>query len=55
LTGDDGKYYIGNLAEGTYDIAVFQGKQQIYSGQINLPQNRIFNINITPPRMRMRR
>jgi hypothetical protein len=54
LTGDDGKYYIGNLAEGAYDIAVFQGKQQIYVGQINLPQNRLFNINITPPRTRMR-
>ena len=49
LTGDDGKYYIGNLSAGGYDLVVFQGKQQVYSGQINLPENRIFNISITPP------
>ena len=50
LTGDDGKYYIGNLNAGAYDLIVFQGKQQVYSGQINLPENRLFNITITPPR-----
>ena len=50
LTGDDGKYYIGNLKAGAYDLVVFQGKQQVYSGQINLPENRLFNITITPPR-----
>jgi len=50
LTGDDGKYYIGNLYAGAYDVVVFQGKQQIFSAQINLPENRLFNINITPPR-----
>jgi len=50
LTGDDGKYYIGKLNAGAYDLVVFQGKQQIYSGQINLPENRLFNIAITPPR-----
>ena len=50
LTGDDGKYYIAGLGSGAYDIVVFQGKQQIFSGQINLPENRLFNITITPPR-----
>jgi hypothetical protein len=56
LTGDDGKYYIGNLTEGAYDIAVFQGKQQVYTSQINLPQNILFNIDVTPsPRPRTRR
>jgi len=55
LTGDDGKYYIGNLYAGAYDIVVFQGKQQIYSGQITLPENRLFNINITPPPRAVRR
>lgn len=49
LTGDDGKYYIGNLYAGGYDIVVYQGKQQIYNGQIKLPENRIFNITINPP------
>lgn len=56
LTGDDGKYYIGYLSAGGYDMVVIQGKQQVYSGQITLPQNRIFNIAITPPpRARYRR
>ena len=50
LTGDDGKYYIAGLGSGAYDIVVFQGKQQIFSGRINLPENRLFNITITPPR-----
>jgi hypothetical protein len=54
LTGDDGKYYIGSLSGGVYDIVVFQGKQQIFSGQINLPENRLFNIDITPPRTKAR-
>jgi hypothetical protein len=50
LTGDDGKYYIGNMSAGGYDIVVFQGKQQVYSGQIHLPEDRVFNISITPAR-----
>jgi len=50
LTGDDGKFYIGNLPSGDCDIAVWQGKQQIYSSRINLPGNNVFNIAITPPR-----
>ena len=48
LTGDDGKFYIGNLPTGEFDIAVWQGKQQIYSGRISLPGNNVFNIAITP-------
>jgi len=39
LTGDDGKYYIGNMSGGDYD-----------SGQIHLPEDRVFNISITSPR-----
>jgi len=50
LTGDDGKYYIGKMSAGGYDIVVFQGKQQVYSGQIHLPEDRVFNISITPAR-----
>lgn len=52
LTGDDGKFYIGNLIDGTYDITVIQGKLQIFSSRINLPANNLFNISIAPPRRR---
>jgi len=55
LTGDDGKYYIGKLAGGSYDVVVLQDKQQVYSGQIHLPEDRVFNISITPPRALRRR
>ncbi len=36
LTGDDGKYYISNLSDGVYDVAVYQGRRQIYKGQVYL-------------------
>jgi hypothetical protein len=55
LTGDDGKFYISNLPSGDCDLAVWQGKQQIYSGRISLPGNNIFNITITPPKAPLRR
>lgn len=55
LTGDDGKFYISNLASGECEIAVWQGKQQIYSSRISLPSNNIFNITVTPPRAPLRR
>ena len=54
LTGDDGKFYIGNLSSGDYDIAVWHGKQQIYSGRISLPGDRVFNITITPSKAPLR-
>ncbi|HKS28882.1 MAG TPA: carboxypeptidase-like regulatory domain-containing protein [Pyrinomonadaceae bacterium] len=44
LTGDDGKYYISNLYDGTYDIAVLQGNRQVYTGQVNLPENTVHDI-----------
>lgn len=46
LTGDDGKYYISNLDDGTYDIVVLQGNRRLYSGQVNLPVNSSHNISI---------
>jgi hypothetical protein len=54
LTGDDGKFYVGNLPSGDCEIAVWQGKQQIYSSRVNLPGNNVFNIVITPPKAPMR-
>ena len=46
LTGDDGKYYISNLNEGTYDIIVMRGNSQLFKGQVYLPKDSIFNIPI---------
>jgi hypothetical protein len=46
LTGDDGKYYISNLAEGTYDIVVLQGNRQIYRGKVIIPGDITHNILI---------
>ena len=36
LTGDDGRYYISNLNDGGYDLAVYRGSDLIYKGQVNL-------------------
>src|SRR5262252_9850923 len=36
LTGDDGKYYIGDLDPGTYDFVVQRG-DQLYKGRATLP------------------
>jgi hypothetical protein len=46
LTGDDGKYYIGNLADGVYDIVVIKDKKQVFKGQFALPKNAIFDIKV---------
>lgn len=50
LTGDDGKYYISNLDDGTYDIVVLQGSRALYRGQVSLPVNSSHNISITGAR-----
>jgi hypothetical protein len=50
LTGDDGKYYISNLNEGTYDVLVLKGNRQIYKGQVNLPGDSRYDIPIKPRR-----
>ena len=45
LTGDDGKYYIANLAPGTYDVVVRRA-QQLYKGRATLPiTNSTFDIS----------
>jgi Carboxypeptidase regulatory-like domain len=45
LTGDDGSYYIGNLADGQYEIVATKGAGQ-RSDVVTLPQNKVFNIEI---------
>jgi len=37
LTGDDGRYYVNDLAAGRYDITVERRDQPVYRGQANLP------------------
>jgi protocatechuate 3,4-dioxygenase beta subunit len=46
LTGDDGRYYIGNLAPGRYDVTVSNGRSALHKGQINLPANTNTTYNI---------
>lgn len=46
LTGDDGRYYIGNLANGTYQIAVNRAGLPPFRAQITLPNDARFNINM---------
>jgi hypothetical protein len=46
LTGDDGKYYIGKISPGGYDISVLEGRVERFKAQVNLPQDSIYNINI---------
>lgn len=46
LTGDDGKYYIGNLAKGNYDLEVKQGGKSLFQKQITLPRDTINNIQL---------
>ena len=37
LTGDDGRYYISNLGDGVYQIAVYKGKYRLTNEQVSLP------------------
>jgi len=46
LTADDGKYYIGGLSSGVYDIVVIQGNRQLYRGQVNLSGDSSYDISI---------
>lgn len=44
LTGDDGKYYVSNLSDGVYKIAVYRGKLQLAEEQVSLPKDSRHNI-----------
>lgn len=39
LTGNDGRYYIGGLDGGKYDIVVIRGQQELFRKQIQLPED----------------
>ncbi len=46
LTGDDGTYFIGNLKEGTYSIIVKDQEQQLFHGQVQLPQDKEHDVRV---------
>ena len=47
LTGDDGRYYIGGLDSGSYQITVRQGDRVVYRGTVSLPANQAFDIRVS--------
>jgi hypothetical protein len=49
LTRDDGSYYVQRLDNGAYDLVVI-GKEVLYSGKVNLPENSRYNIIIKSTR-----
>jgi hypothetical protein len=44
LTGDDGKYYVSNLSDGVYKVAVYRGKLRIAEEEVSLPKDSRHNI-----------
>ena len=46
LTGDDGRYYIGNLEPGRYDVTVSNGRTQLHKGQVSLPASGSYDIRV---------
>ncbi len=43
-TGDDGRYYIGGLADGGYEVVVSHGNRPICRRTVNLPANNRYDI-----------
>ena len=46
LTGDDGKYYISDLAAGEYEISVMRGDRQVYYEKITLAESSRYDISL---------
>lgn len=46
LTGDDGKYYISNLGDGTYQVVVVKSNRQLYRAEVNLPADGNYDIQV---------
>lgn len=44
LTGDDGKYYLSNLSDGVYKLAVYRGNRLLIEEQVRLPADTRHNI-----------
>lgn len=46
LSADNGKYYIGNLEPGAYEVQVKRGDTAIYTGSVSLPREGGFDIRL---------
>jgi hypothetical protein len=46
LTGDDGKYYVGGLEAGGYQVSVRKGDQVLYRGTAHLSADQTFDIRL---------
>jgi hypothetical protein len=46
LTGDDGRYYIWNLPNGSYTFVVQRGSKKLFTATLTLPANRIYNVTL---------
>lgn len=46
LTADDGRYYIGDLNAGEYQVVVRQGTRSVFEGSVRLPEQSINNIRV---------
>ena len=47
LTGEDGKYYIGSLAQGNYELIVKKGERVYVQKKVLLPKDQSFNIKLS--------
>ena len=49
LTGNDGRYYIGGLADKAYTIVVRKqlSGPNLFSASVTLPKNRVYNIELS--------
>lgn len=46
LTGDDGRYYIGGLDAGEYEIEVKQGPYNLFAGRVRLPEESLYDVEV---------
>jgi len=46
LTGDDGRYFMGRLEDGTYAVAVERGQSTLYTGAVQLSGDVQYDIRL---------
>jgi len=46
LTGDDGRYFMGRLEGGAYDVAVERGQSTLYAGSTKLSGDMEYDIRL---------
>lgn len=48
ITGDDGRYYIGRLKNGTYTLIIKRRDDIVYRAEIRLPEDRVHDVELDP-------